>query len=76
MIMIDTIDYNKIYCLVQGDSRFFPVTTNSDGDVADLKKLIQEQRQHGILHNINAKDLVLWKVGVFNTHINSLTSSS
>jgi Crinkler effector protein N-terminal domain len=65
MIMTDKIHYNKVYCLVQGDSKPFSVTLR-DGDVADLKKLIQEQRQHGILHNIDSVDLVLWKVGIFN----------
>jgi len=56
---------HKVYCLVQGDSKPFSVTT-SNGVVSDLKKLIREQHQHGILRNIDSVDLVLWKVGVFN----------
>jgi Crinkler effector protein N-terminal domain len=60
-----------LFCLIEGDSRPFKVTPNK-GDILDLKKLIQ-----GVLRNVDAKDLVLWKVGLFNNlNIDSLTLSA
>ena len=64
-----------LWCLVQGDSRLFKATLNN-GTVYDLKKLIQELRKNGVFRNVDAKDLVLWKVGLFNNlNIDSLTLS-
>lgn len=51
----------KVYCLVQGESSPFPVTPGERG-VSDLNALVQRQ-----LRNVDSADLVLWKVGLFNT---------
>ena len=64
-----------LFCLIEGDSRPFKVTPNK-GDILDLKDLI---RKNGVLRNVLAKDLVLWKVGLFNNlniNLNSLTLSA
>jgi hypothetical protein len=55
----------KVYCLVQGDSKPFSVTT-SNGDVSDLMELVLK-KGIGSHRDILAKDLVLWKVGLFNS---------
>jgi len=55
--------------------RGFKATLNN-GTVYDLKKLIQELRKNGVFRNVDAKDLVLWKVGLFNNlNVDSLTLS-
>ena len=64
-----------LFCLIEGDSRPFKVTPNK-GDILDLKDLI---KKNGVLRNVLAKDLVLWKVGLFNNlniNLNSLTLSA
>ena len=53
---------SSLWCLVDGDSRPFKVTALDDADVTDLKKLIKEEGKKGILCDVDAKDLDLWKV--------------
>jgi hypothetical protein len=49
-----------LFCLIEGDSDVFSVTTSPTTPIAELKKLIKEE---GIDDNtILAKHLTLWKV--------------
>jgi hypothetical protein len=52
-----------LLCLIEGDSSPFRVKLAGDTDIIDLKDLIKEKRKNGVLSNVNAKDLTVWKVG-------------
>jgi hypothetical protein len=43
-------------------------------DIMDLKKLIKEEGKHGVLRNVDAKDLILRKVRM-TTASDSTTNS-
>jgi hypothetical protein len=51
-----------IYCLVEGNSAIFPVIASPTTSISMLKYLIKEKRKHGVLSNIDATDLTLWRV--------------
>jgi hypothetical protein len=51
-----------LWCYVEGDIAAFKVTTPLNVDVDRLKKLIRGERQHVVLRDVDAADLVLWKV--------------
>lgn len=55
----------ELVCLVQGDPMPFVVTTSSNDGILDLQQLIYNQKDKGILQNVNASDLTLWKVSSF-----------
>ena len=44
------------------DSSVFAVMTKEDINMMSLKKLIKEEGKNGVLANVDAKDLILWKV--------------
>lgn len=48
-----------LWCYVEGNTMAFQVTTPSNANVSQLKKIICRECQHGVLHDINATDL-LW----------------
>ena len=49
-------------CLIEGDSSLFQVNSTGDKNIFNLKKLIWEEGKRGVLSNVDAKDLTLWKV--------------
>ena len=52
----------ELSCLVKGDSSVFDVKVSALMKVSALKELIHEKKDKGILRDVNASDLVLWKV--------------
>jgi hypothetical protein len=54
-----------LWCLIEGESTPFGVTAPANAIIEDLKKLIHQEKEKGILRDINAVDLVLWKVSSF-----------
>ena len=54
-------DYN-LWCYIQGDNTAFPLIASSTIFVDLLKDSIKEERKNGVLKNVDAKDLTLWKV--------------
>jgi hypothetical protein len=58
-------DNRVLRCLVSGDTTSFKVAVPAEGDVVDLEELVLEKGRKGILHDVDAKDLVLWKVSHF-----------
>ena len=55
----------KLVCLVQGDPKPFVVTTSSNDGILELQQLVYNQKDKGILQDVNASDLTLWKVSSF-----------
>jgi hypothetical protein len=55
----------KLLCLVEGDPIPFVVTASLDSRIFDLQQLIYNQKDRGILQDVNASDLILWKVNSF-----------
>ena len=53
------------WCLVDGDSMVFDVTAPANVSISRLKELVQKKGDRGILRDVDAKDLVLWKVSIF-----------
>jgi hypothetical protein len=51
-----------LICLIEGEPITFKVKPTGKMDMMDLKKLIKEEGKHGVLSNVDAKDLILWKV--------------
>ena len=51
-----------LICLIEGDSQPFKVVLNGDDMVVDLKGQIKENGKNGVLSNVDAADLTLWKV--------------
>ena len=51
-----------LWCLIDGDPTPFDVSCPLDNNVHQMKKLLLEEGKHGVLRNVDAKDLVLWKV--------------
>jgi hypothetical protein len=63
-------DTRVLLCLIKGDSEVFRIEVSKNADALDLKKHILECKK-GTLRNVDAKDLVLWKVGPFQWSANS-----
>ena len=61
-------------CLIEGDSSLFPVSVTGDENIMVLKDLIREKRKNGVLSNVDAADLTLWKVRMI-TASDSTTNS-
>jgi hypothetical protein len=55
-----------LYCLVLGDAirKTFLVTISEEMKVSELRKDIWDEIKYGLGGNVNAKDLVLWKVKI------------
>ena len=51
-----------LWCYVQGDSIYFPVTVPSATPIGVLQQKIKEEGKNGVLNSVDAKDLTLWKV--------------
>ena len=49
-------------CLIEGESSPFIVKPKEDISIMQLKDLIQEKGNKGVLGSVDAKDLLLWKV--------------
>ena len=58
-------DTRVLFCLIQGETQLFKVTVSTGEDIYFLKKGIQERRKNRALCNVDARDLVLWKVSHF-----------
>ena len=58
---IDDSPY-RLRCFVEGDSTVFTVKTSKNCEIDDLKKLVHQEKDKGILRNVNASDLILLKV--------------
>ena len=54
----------RIWCLVEGDGTEFHVVSSPSETVCDLKESIKEMCKNGVLKNVDAKELTLWKVRV------------
>src|ERR1700728_2293318 len=50
-----------LWCIVSGDSRPFTVRVPTDDYISVLKERIHEKAKNGVLKDIDAKDLDLWK---------------
>jgi hypothetical protein len=51
-----------LWCLIEGDSKPFEVEVPPSASIANLKNRVHNMGQHGMFRNIDAIDLVLWKV--------------
>lgn len=56
-------DTRVLSCLIQGDTNIFEVTVSTGKSISFLKEVIQKKRKNGALRDVDAADLVLWKVG-------------
>jgi hypothetical protein len=55
-------NYLNLRCLIQGESTSFKVQVKSNEDIDDLKGHVHKMKAKGILRDVDAADLVLWKV--------------
>jgi hypothetical protein len=53
-----------LWCLVEGKSTLFQVDTPSSDNINQLKNLVHKGKDKGILRDVNATDLVVWKVRI------------
>jgi hypothetical protein len=67
-------EFRVIPCLLRGDSEVFDVKASVDNDVMALKDLVQKERKHGALRDIDPGDLRLWQVSIFCKLILQLTA--
>ena len=65
-------DARALLCLIQGDSAVFEVSVPKEKRVLRLQKLIWEERKNGVLHSVDAADLVLWKVNTSTVQHNAV----
>ena len=56
---------HTFWCLIQGDSAPFQVTAPVNASIDHLKELVHVKRKKGALRNVDASDLILWKVGIY-----------
>jgi hypothetical protein len=54
--------HRELWCLIKGDSTAFRVTPLGKASIDELKDLVWEKRKNSALRNVDATDLVLWKV--------------
>ena len=52
-----------LWCALDDDYVPFVVTASVNTNIAQLKKLVLEERKNASLRGVDAADLVLWKVG-------------
>jgi hypothetical protein len=52
----------KLWCIVEGQTTPFAVTVSLDVSIDELKKLIREVKEKGTFREVDAVDLVLWKL--------------
>jgi hypothetical protein len=53
-----------LYCLVKCENVVLKVTAFVDNDIADLKKLVKQEKKNGTLRDADAANLVLFKVSM------------
>jgi len=53
-----------LVCLIEGDSSLFSVKAAGNMPILKLNDLIVEKRQNGVLKNVDAADMRLWKVSM------------
>ena len=58
-------DTRVLFCIIQGDTNLFEVTVSTGKSISFLKEVIQKKRKNGALRDVDAADLVLWKVSHF-----------
>ncbi|KAH9968404.1 hypothetical protein BJV74DRAFT_968761 [Russula compacta] len=58
---MSTAEAYKLICLVEGDDTLFRVIASSTLSIIELKYLIKEECQYGVLRGIDTKDLTIWK---------------
>jgi Crinkler effector protein N-terminal domain len=59
-------DTRVLFCLIERDAKLFQVTVSTGESIAFLKKVIWEEGKNGPLRDVDAADLVLWKVSRFS----------
>jgi len=59
-------DTRVLFCLIEGDTNLFEVTVSTGESICFLKEVIQEKRKNRLLRDVDAADLVLWKVSRFS----------
>ena len=59
-------DTRVLFCLIQGETNPFRVTVSTGQGIFFLKEVIQEERKNRALRDVDAVDLVLWKVRHFH----------
>jgi hypothetical protein len=52
----------KLSCLVDGDSVPFMVAAPPNIRILELVSLVYNQKDKGVLDDVNASDMILWKV--------------
>ena len=60
---MQTTELCELWCLFKGEANPFKVIANVGGDIYELKKLIKGEKVE--LRSVDASDLVLWKVRMF-----------
>ena len=55
---------NEFWCFVEGDATPFSITAMPTISISNLKDKIKEKGKNGVLSNVDAKDLTLWKVRI------------
>ena len=58
-------DTRVLFCLIQGETDPFEVTVSTSKSISSLKGVIQEKCKNVALRDVDAADLVLWKVSHF-----------
>ena len=59
-------DTRALFCLIQDDPNPFKVTVSTSETISSLSRAIREERKNGTLRDVDAVDLVLWKVRRFS----------
>ena len=56
--------HRELWCFIKtkGDSKPFRVTPLREASIDELKDEVWKKRRNGVLRDVNATDLVLWKV--------------
>ena len=52
----------RVRCFVEGGVGLVTVEVSSEEEVGDVKRFVREERMNGLLRNVDARDLALWKV--------------
>jgi len=64
----------RLFCIIEGEKRLFPVDIPAQADVSDLKKKIQNERALSTLQGVDPHILELWKVCIINIEYYHLCS--
>jgi hypothetical protein len=58
---------HTLWCLIEGESTVFSVMAPLNTNINDLKELIRGKGVYGALRGVDAKDLILFKVRLFQS---------